>query len=92
MQHKEQCIKLVADFLNIELTPELLATTVVQSDHKTMSLTPEKYDDHPFKQRRNTSLGRSPLAGICGVENSVGTVRFVCVVISVTDHCMYEPK
>lgn len=77
MQHKKQCIQLVANFLNISLTDTLLATTMAQSDHHAMALTPSKYDDHPVKIRRNAAMGRSSTAGISGAGNTSATL--VCI-------------
>jgi hypothetical protein len=65
MQHKEQSIKLVADFLAIQLTPELLDITLKQSDHATMAAAASKYDDHLLKLRRNEAMGRPRYAGVC---------------------------
>ena len=70
MQHKQQCIRLVADFLGIDLTDDLLATAMEQSSHAAMARAPSKYDDHPVKLRRNEALGRPRDAGISGAEGS----------------------
>ena len=68
LQHKEECIKLVAALLNIDLTDALLATVMAQSDHKAMASLPSKYDDHPVKLNRNEAMGRPRTAGIGGAD------------------------
>jgi hypothetical protein len=73
VQHKEQSIKLVAEFLSIELTPELLDIAMEQSDHQVMAANPCKYDDHPVKLRRNEAMGRPRYAGVCGAPSLLST-------------------
>lgn len=65
VQHKEECVQLVADFLGIEATPQLLQKAMAQSEQAAMAATPSKYDDHPIKLRRNTFMGRPQQAGVC---------------------------
>lgn len=63
VQHKRECVELLAAFLGIPLEGDLLEVALRQSSKEAMAAALSQYDDHPLKQRSNAASGLPPDAG-----------------------------
>eukprot|EP00210_Caulerpa_lentillifera_P005283 g5047.t1 len=71
-KHRRDCVRLIAEFLNIGVDDEELQELVMkQSSFEFMKQHPSKFDEHPLKHGRNEVAGLPRNAGLTGNPGKV---------------------